>query len=59
MFYDLYDIYILIIYYSKYTGSKIDKFRQISTKIKETLNTYSHMFSTALDNVVSIIDNLE
>ena len=28
MFYDLYDIYILIIYYSKYTGSKIDKFRQ-------------------------------
>ena len=33
MFYDLYDIYILIIYYSKYTGSKIDKFRQISTKI--------------------------
>ena len=59
MFYDLYDIYILIIYYSKYTGSKIDKFRQISTKIDETLNTYSHMFSTALDNVVSIIDNLE
>ena len=33
MFYDLYDIYILIIYYSKYTGSKIDKFRQISTKL--------------------------
>ena len=32
MFYDLYDIYILIIYYSKYTGSKIDKFGQISTK---------------------------
>ena len=29
------------------------------TKIDETLNTYSHMFSTALDNVVSIIDNLE
>lgn len=29
------------------------------TKIVETLNTYSHMFSTALDNVVSIIDNLE
>ena len=29
------------------------------TKIEETLNTYSHMFSTALDNVVSIIDNLE
>lgn len=33
MFYDLYDIYILIIYYSKYTGSKIDKNRQKSTKI--------------------------
>ena len=32
MFYDLYEIYILIIYYSKYTGSKIDKIRQISTK---------------------------
>ena len=32
MFYDLYDIYILIIYYAKYTGSKIDKNRQISTK---------------------------
>ena len=29
------------------------------TKIEETLNMYSHMFSTALDNVVSIIDNLE
>ena len=29
------------------------------TKIEETINTYSHMFSTALDNVVSIIDNLE
>lgn len=29
------------------------------TKIEETLNTYSHMFSTAFDNVVSIIDNLE
>lgn len=29
------------------------------TKIDETLNTYSHMFSTTLDNVVSIIDNLE
>ena len=29
------------------------------TKIEETLNTYSHMFSTALDSVVSIIDCLE
>ena len=29
------------------------------TKIEETLNTYSHMFSTALDNVVNIIDSLE
>lgn len=29
------------------------------TKIEETLNTYSHMFSTALDSVVSIIDRLE
>ena len=29
------------------------------TKIEETRNTYFHMFSTALDNVVSIIDNLE
>ena len=29
------------------------------TKIEETLNTYSHMFSTTPDNVVSIIDNLE
>ena len=29
------------------------------TKIEETLNTYSHMFSTALDNVVGIIDSLE
>ena len=27
MFYDLYDIYILIIYYSKYTGLKINKNR--------------------------------
>ena len=29
------------------------------TKIEETLNTYSHMFSTALDSVVSVIDSLE
>lgn len=29
------------------------------TKIEETLNTYSHMFSTALDSVVSVIDKLE
>ena len=29
------------------------------TKIEETLNTYSHMFSTALDSVVSVIDCLE
>ena len=29
------------------------------TKIEETLNTYSHMFSTAFDNVVNIIDSLE
>lgn len=28
-------------------------------KIEETLNTYSHMFSTALDSVVSVIDSLE
>ena len=29
------------------------------TKIEETLNTYSHMFSTAIDFVVSVIDSLE
>ena len=29
------------------------------TKIEETLNTYSLMFSTALDSVVSVIDSLE
>ena len=29
------------------------------TKIEETLNTYSHVFSTALDSVVSVIDSLE
>ena len=29
------------------------------TKIEETLNTYSHMFNTALDSVVSVIDSLE
>ena len=29
------------------------------TKIEETLNTYLHMFSTALDSVVSVIDSLE
>ena len=29
------------------------------TKIEETLNTYSHMFSTALDSVVSVINSLE
>ena len=30
-----------------------------NTKIEETLNTYTHMFSTALDSVVSVIDSLE
>lgn len=29
------------------------------TKIEGTLNTYSHMFSTTLDSVVSVIDSLE
>ena len=29
------------------------------TKIEETPNTYSHMYSTALDSVVSGIDSLE
>lgn len=29
------------------------------TKIVKTLNTYSHMFSTALDYVVSVIDSLK
>ena len=29
------------------------------TKIEETLITYSHMFSTAPDSVVSVIDSLE
>ena len=29
------------------------------TKIEETLNTYSHMLSTALESVVSVIDSLE
>ena len=28
-------------------------------KIEETLNTYSHMFSTVLDSVVSVIDSFE
>ena len=29
------------------------------TKIEETLNIYSHMFSTVLDSIVSVIDSLE
>lgn len=29
------------------------------TKIEETLNTYTHLFNSALNEVVSIIDNLE
>ena len=29
------------------------------TKIEETLNTYLHMISTALDSIVSVIDSLE
>lgn len=29
------------------------------TKIEETLNAYSNMFSTALDSIVSVIDSLE
>lgn len=29
------------------------------TKIEETLNTYSHMFSTVFDSVGSVIESLE
>ena len=29
------------------------------TKIEETLNTYTHQFSTALNELVNVIDNLE
>ena len=29
------------------------------TKIEETLNTYTHLFSTTLNEVVNVIDNLE
>ena len=29
------------------------------TKIDETLNTYTHLFSTALNEVVNVIDNLQ
>ena len=29
------------------------------TKIEETLNTYTHLFSTALNEVVNVIDNLD
>ena len=29
------------------------------TKIEETLNTYTHLFNSALNEVVSVIDNLE
>lgn len=28
------------------------------TKIDETLNTYSHMFSNKLNNIIGLIDNL-
>lgn len=29
------------------------------TKIEETLKTYSHLFTSALDEVVAVIDNLD
>jgi integrase len=29
------------------------------TKIEGTLNTYTHLFSNALNEVVNVIDNLE
>ena len=29
------------------------------TKIEETLNTYTHVFGSALNNVVNVIDNLD
>ena len=29
------------------------------TKIDETLNTYSHLFTSTLDEVVAVIDNLD
>ena len=62
-FLDNYDEYIesyimpeVIAYYI--ANSLVAKFLG-HTKIEETLNTYSHMFSTALDSVVSVIDNLD
>ena len=29
------------------------------TKIEETLNTYTHLFNSALNEVVNLIDNIE
>lgn len=29
-----------------------------NSKLEETLNTYSHMFTTAMNEVVNLIDNL-
>ena len=29
------------------------------TKVEETLKTYSHLFTSTLDEVVAVIDNLE
>ena len=29
------------------------------TKVEETLKTYSHLFTSTLDEVVAVIDNLD
>ena len=41
------------------TEGKNYHLHNIFGSLEETLNTYSHMFSTALDSVVSVIDSLE
>ena len=40
------------------TVPTVSKFLE-HTKIEETLNTYTHLFGSALNSVVNVIDNLD
>ena len=37
----------------------ISVINKATTKVEETLKTYSHLFTSTLDEVVAVIDNLD
>ena len=50
--------YTFLLIYNVATFNMFSKFLG-HTKIEETLNTYTHLFNSALNEVVNLIDNIE